>query len=380
MAGQELGHHDLRHLVDALAQQFELQVWSQGIVRQGSNDIQRARLIATGGRRPTLAKAFALLGTVSQRRRGDQPHQRGQHRPAAGPLRKTTAIQNVCPCHHDLYYSNMLDYFALHKADRQVLLTWIFLVGTGLLAGLLAGLLGIGGGLVIVPALTLILLHQGAGPDVAVPMAVATSLGTMLLTSASAIWFHDRRGGVDWPCVIRLAPSMGLGALLGAWLAVLMPGVWLARVFALLATLIGLRMLLAQSTNRADRRPYPRGWIVLGPSIGAVSAMIGIGGGSFNVPYLARNGFSMVQAVAIASACGWPIALGGVMGFVILSGGQVLWPASFGYLYLPGLVAVGLGGMVAAPLGVALAHRLPAGRLRRIFGAVLILVAIRMAW
>ena len=274
----------------------------------------------------------------------------------------------------------MLDYFAPKKANRQVIVTWILLVTIGLLAGTLAGLLGIGGGLVIVPALTLILLHQGAGPDVAVPMAVATSLGTMLLTSASAIWFHDRRGGVDWPCVLRLAPSMGLGALLGAWLAVMMPGVWLARVFALLAGLIGLRMLLAQSTRSADRSPFPRGWILLGPGIGALSAMIGIGGGSFNVPYLARNGFSMVQAVAIASACGWPIALGGVLGFVALSGEQVLWPASLGYLYLPGLIAIGLAGMVAAPLGVALAHRLPAGRLRRIFGAVLILVAIRMAW
>lgn len=274
----------------------------------------------------------------------------------------------------------MTVYLALNKADRQVLLTLILLVLTGLLAGLLAGLLGIGGGLVIVPALSLILLHQGASPDIAVPMAVATSLGTMLLTSASAIWFHDRRGGVDWPCVLRLAPSMGLGALLGAWLAIMLPGIWLARVFALLAGLIGLRMLLARSSSSADRVPFPRGWLLLGPGIGALSAMIGIGGGSFNVPYLARNGYSMVQAVAIASACGWPIALGGVLGFVALGGGQALWPASIGYLYLPGWLGIGIAGMISAPIGVALAHRLPAERLRRVFGAALILVAIRMAW
>ncbi|MCC5864803.1 MAG: sulfite exporter TauE/SafE family protein [Wenzhouxiangella sp.] len=261
-----------------------------------------------------------------------------------------------------------------------MLFTLILLFATGLVAGVLAGLLGIGGGLVIVPALTWILLAQGASGEVAVPMAVATSLGTMLLTSASAIWFHDRRGGVDWACVGRLAPAVGLGALLGAWMAVLLPGPWLARVFALIAGLIGLRMLLARGTRVLDRPPWPRGWFLFGPLIGAVSAMIGIGGGSFNVPYLARNGYPMVRAVAIASTCGWPIALGGVIGFLVLGSAEVQHPQSFGYLYVPGLVMIGLAGTLGAPAGVALAHRLPQGRLKQLFGLILILVAIRMAW
>jgi uncharacterized protein len=278
----------------------------------------------------------------------------------------------------------MPHHLAPKDSARQVLMTLLALVLTGMLAGILAGLLGIGGGLVIVPALSWILLAQGAPTDIAVPMAVATSLGTMLMTSASAIWFHDRRGGVDWTCVIRLAPMVGLGALLGAWLAVLMPGIWLARFFAGVAAILGLRMLLAttdRDTNRsADRAPFPRGWWLFGPAIGAVSAMIGIGGGSFNVPYLARNGYPMVQAVAIASTCGWPIALGGVLGFLVMGGSAGLWASSLGYLYLPGLLTIGLAGMASAPLGVALAHRLPAARLRRVFGLALILVAVRMAW
>ena len=261
-----------------------------------------------------------------------------------------------------------------------MLLTLLALVLIGLIAGILAGLLGIGGGLVIVPALTFILVTLSAPMEIAVPMAVATSLATMLLTSASAIWFHDRRGGVDWPCVIRLGPAVGVGAALGAWLAVWMPGEMLARVFAVIAALIGLRMVLAASTSTRPREPFPRGWWLLGPGIGAVSAMIGIGGGSFNVPYLARNGYPMVRAVAIASTCGWPIALGGVAGFIVLGWGQELWTASLGYLYLPGVITIGLFGMLGAPLGVALAHRLPATRLRRVFGVVLILVAVRMAW
>ncbi len=277
-------------------------------------------------------------------------------------------------------YSAIPIHLAPFDRFRQVLFTLILLLLTGLLAGVLAGLLGIGGGLVIVPALTWILLTQGASPDVAVPMAVATSLGTMLMTSASAIWFHDQRGGVDWPCVGRLAPAVGIGALIGAWLAVLMPGIWLARVFAVIAGLIGLRMLLAAATGVATRKPWPRGWYLFGPLIGAVSAMIGIGGGSFNVPYLARNGYPMVRAVAIASTCGWPIALGGVVGFLVLGSGAASQPYSWGYIYLPGLIAIGLAGMLGAPAGVALAHRLPQQRLKRVFGLVLILVALRMAW
>ncbi len=274
----------------------------------------------------------------------------------------------------------MLVYFAPNENSQQVLPTLILLIATGLTAGLLAGLLGIGGGLIIVPALTWILLTQGAPTDIAVPMAVATSLGSMLLTSASAIWFHDRRGGVDWRCVIRLAPAAGLGAFLGAWLATEIPGMVLARVFAVVAALIGLRMTLVRASERKNRTPFPRAWFAAGPAIGAVSAMVGIGGGSFNVPYLTRNGYPVVQAVAIASTCGWPIALGGVAGFVLLGLGQSIWPASAGYLYLPGLLTIGLAGMISAPAGVALAHRLPAGRLRRVFGVVLVLVAIRMAW
>ena len=251
---------------------------------------------------------------------------------------------------------------------------------TGLIAGVLAGLLGIGGGLVIVPALTWILRSQDVAVDIAVPVAVATSLGTMLLTSASAVWFHDRRDGVHWPTVARLAPAVGIGALIGAWSAALLPGLWLARIFALLAAVIGIRMLLDLKPPPLECQPRARAWPLVGPLIGAVSAIMGIGGGSFNVPYLVRNGFPPVRAVAIASACGWPIALGGVGGFIIAGWGEQLLAWSVGYLYGPGVVVIGLLGAAAAPLGVSLAHRLPARRLRRIFGLLLLLVAVRMLW
>ncbi|MGY6631281.1 MAG: sulfite exporter TauE/SafE family protein [Wenzhouxiangella sp.] len=256
----------------------------------------------------------------------------------------------------------------------------VVLLVIGLSAGVLAGLLGIGGGLVIVPALSWLLVNNGAPLETAVPIAVATSLGTMLMTSASAIWFHDRRAGVDWPCVARLAPSVAIGALLGGWLAARLPGDKLALVFAVLAAVVGLRMMLLNRPPSPSTTAFPRAWWLAGPVIGLLSAVMGIGGGSFNVPYLARNGYPMVRAVAIASTCGWPIALGGVIGFALAPPADPLWPQTLGYFYWPGWILIGLGGVMAAPLGVALAHRLPATPLKRLFGAMLVLVAIRMIW
>jgi len=263
---------------------------------------------------------------------------------------------------------------------QQVILLFVVLLITGLLAGLLAGLLGIGGGLVIVPALSVLLRMQGVEIDQAVAVAVACSLGSMLLTSASAVWFQARKGAVDWSTVARLAPSMALGAGLGAAAAAVLPGQALARIFAVLAALIGARMLFAIQTTARAVNPRPRAWWLAGPAIGAVSALIGIGGGSFNVPYLIRNGFVPVRAVAIASACGWPIALGGVTGFLIAGWGNTIIQPGFGYLYWPAVIIIGVAGAGAAPAGVALAHRLPAVSLRRLFGLLLLVVAARMFW
>jgi len=263
---------------------------------------------------------------------------------------------------------------------QQVILLFTLLILTGLLAGLFAGLLGIGGGLVIVPALTALLRLQGLETEQAAAVAVACSLGSMLLTSASAVWFHTRKGAVDWSAVARLAPAMTIGAGLGAMAAAALPGQALTRIFAVLAALIGARMLLAFQTASMPVHPKPRGWWFAGPLIGAVSALMGIGGGSFNVPYLIRNGFSPVRAVAVASACGWPIALGGVTGFLIAGWGNTVIQPGFGYLYWPAVILIGVAGAGAAPAGVALAHRLPSASLRRLFGLLLLLVAARMLW
>jgi hypothetical protein len=210
-------------------------------------------------------------------------------------------------------------------------------------------------------------------------MAVATSLGTMLLTSAASAASHGRRGNVDWPAVARLGPAIAAGALLGALIAARIPGDALARVFAVLTALIALRMLLGGSgaTRRVPARL--RGGLTAGPVIGALSAMIGIGGGSFSVPYLAWNGYPTLRAVGIAAACGWPIAAAGSAAFLVAGWGAVAWPNSVGFWYLPGVVVIGVVGSLAAPLGARLAHGLGSSRLARVFGVFLLLVAVRMA-
>lgn len=256
----------------------------------------------------------------------------------------------------------------------------VALLAIGTFAGVLAGLLGIGGGLVIVPAMTALMITQGAGADVAVPMAVATALASMLMTSAASALSHARRGTVDWSAVVRLGPAVALGALVGAWLATAVSGPQLARVFAVVTALIALRMLFGGPSATRSVPPRVRAWALTGPVIGAVSAMIGIGGGSFNVPYLTWNGYSALRAVGIAAACGWPIALAGSIGFVVHGWGQSLWPGSAGYVHIHGMLLIGIFGSLAAPVGVRLAHRIGSAALARVFGIFLLLVAARMAW
>ncbi len=256
----------------------------------------------------------------------------------------------------------------------------VALILIGISAGVLAGLFGIGGGLVIVPTLTALLVYQGVSVGLAVTMGVATALGSMLLTSGASAWSHARRGNVDWAVVLRLGPAVSFGALFGAWLAMVISGAALARIFSLLTTVIALRMIFAAAIGTRPVSARPRGWWFAGPLIGAASAMIGIGGGSFNVPWLTWNGFSTLRAVGIAAACGWPIAMAGSVAFILATEaptGSV--SGSLGYWYWPGVVVIGVFGSLAAPLGVQLAHRIGSTGLTRLFGGFLLLLAVRMA-
>jgi uncharacterized protein len=249
----------------------------------------------------------------------------------------------------------------------------------GSLAGLTAGLFGVGGGLVIVP--TLLWVFQGNGFDRSIIMhlAVGTSLATIILTSISSIYAHNKRKAVQWRLVFILTPGIILGAWLGASAADMLSTVWLQRVFAIFTFLVALHLVLELDLESRRGLPGPAGMTLAGSVIGMVSSIVGIGGGSMTVPYLHWNGVTIRNAVATSSACGLPIALAGTLGFMVMGLGEAGLPAgSGGYVYWGALPWIVVTSIVFAPVGAGLAHSLPTRTLKRLFALLLFVVGIRL--
>jgi uncharacterized membrane protein YfcA len=252
-------------------------------------------------------------------------------------------------------------------------------LGIGAVAGILAGLLGIGGGLVIVPALYFLLSRDGVASDVAMQVAVGTSLATIVLTSVSSVLAHQRRHAVRWSLVAQLAPGMMAGALLGAVIAAWLPSQVLARVFALFALLVGIQMMVVREMQGPAQLPGTGRMLASGGVIGTVSALVGIGGGSMTVPFLTWHRVPIHQAIGTSAGCGLPIAAAGTAGFVALGlGHAALPPDSLGYVHLPALAGIVVASVIAAVAGAGLAHRLPKTALRRVFGVFLMLLGFYM--
>jgi uncharacterized membrane protein YfcA len=248
----------------------------------------------------------------------------------------------------------------------------------GIVAGYLAGFLGIGGGFVVVPALTLLFLRDSNTAPWAIHMAVATSLATMLVTSLSSIIAHHRRGAIRWALFRSLAGGLVIGAVLGAVIADALHGDALVRVFGSFAVLAGLQLILGRKPEGEKPLPGQPGISLVGMVIGAISSLIGIGGGALTGPWQMWHGIRAQNAVATSAACGYPIAVAGTLSFVWLGwqGGQP--GAELGYVNLQAFMGIALTSALAAPLGAATVHRLPSGLVRRIFGVFLVLVGLRM--
>jgi uncharacterized membrane protein YfcA len=256
---------------------------------------------------------------------------------------------------------------------------WLLYPALGAVAGVLAGLLGVGGGLVLVGALAWLLPLQGVPPGQAMHAALATSLASILVTGASSARSHHKRGSVLWPSVAWLLPGLLLGAWLGSRLATRLEGDvlrWGVSGFCLLMA----AQLFAQwprPRERAAEAPAPAGPALTGAGgiIGAVSALVGIGGGSLTVPLLIWRGVAPVRAVGTSSACGVGIALASAAGYAAHAPAQAMPAGSVGYVFLPAAIGIGLASVLAAPLGVRIAHRVQPGTLRRIFAGFLLLMA-----
>ncbi len=253
----------------------------------------------------------------------------------------------------------------------------------GAFAGVMAGLLGVGGGLIIVPVLVMLWQADGLGGSQMVQLAIGTSLAVIVFTSLSSVRAHHQRGNVLWPVFWRLTPGILLGAGLGAMLASVMPQAALKMVFGVFELLVAAQMLLSlrPSADAFAKRNLPGlpGMGLAGGVIGAVSALVGIGGGTLTVPFLDACKLRMQQAVGTSAACGLPIAVSGALSYVLLGWGNAQLPAnSTGFVYGPALVGIAITSVLFAPLGAALAHRLPTPVLKKIFAGFLVLLGIWM--
>lgn len=263
----------------------------------------------------------------------------------------------------------------------SILLVYLAL---GACAGVLAGLLGVGGGLVLVAALAWLFPRHGVPPEAAMHAALASSMGSIILTAAASARAHHRRGSVLWPTVAWLVPGVLLGGVLGSRLAIALDGDVLRWCVACYCFLVAAQMLLGkQKQGAGDGDVVPRGpaYAVAGAAIGAVSSVVGIGGGSMTVPLLVWRGVAPVRAVGTSSATGIFIATGGALGYALQAPAAALpVQGAVGYVYLPAAVAVALASVLAAPYGTRLAHALSGNALTRVFAGFLVLVGASMAW
>jgi uncharacterized membrane protein YfcA len=252
---------------------------------------------------------------------------------------------------------------------------------SGLVAGTVAGLLGVGGGIVLVPVLYQTLAILGIDENVRMTLAVGTSLATIIPTSIRSTLSHDKKGAVDWPTLRAWALPTVIGVVIGTCLAAIVGSKGLTGVFAIGAGSLGLFMLVSREDWRlGDKLPDGIGSWILGLANGCLSVMMGIGGGTFGVSAMTLFGVPIHRAVATAAGFGFLIALPGTIGMIV-NGWNTdgLPPFSLGYVNVIGLALIVPATIIAAPWGVAIAHRLTRTQLRVAFGTFLCLTAIRMA-
>jgi uncharacterized protein len=258
-------------------------------------------------------------------------------------------------------------------------LTVLYYLMLGAFAGLIAGLLGVGGGLVIVPVLSMLFTAHGFAQQHVMHLAVGTSLATIVVTSFSSAYAHHRRRSVHWPGFRRLSVGILLGSGLAALLAGRIAGSALRVCFGVFELLVAAHLAFGRPPRAQRTLPGTSGLIAAGGIIGAVSALLGIGGGTLTVPFLLWCNLPVRQAVGTSAACGLPIAAAGTLGFVVSGYGSNGLPAgALGYLYWPAALGIASASLLAAPAGAWLAHRVRAESLKRAFAALLALLGTRM--
>nr|WP_246128548.1 sulfite exporter TauE/SafE family protein [Pleionea sediminis] len=242
----------------------------------------------------------------------------------------------------------------------------------------MAGLLGIGGGFIIVPVLLFLLPKSGVPADILMHACIGTSLATICITSISSFRSHHKRGSVDWQYFKLLVPGIVVGALLSGVVADFLASDVLAYIFGAGAMVMALQIWFSKQPEAAVEKSGAMTIFAVASGIGCGSGLVGIGGGSLVVPYLHYLGERITRCVGTASACGLPIALAGTASYVVMGWNASMPEFSLGYIHLPAFLGIIVASSLTAPLGVRLAHWLPAQQLKKVFAVFLLLVGIRI--
>ncbi len=259
---------------------------------------------------------------------------------------------------------------------------WLAYIGLGLFTGFSAGMLGIGGGLVMVPTLTMMFAAQnGFPPTEILHLALGTSTATILFTSLSSLRAHHQHGAVLWKTVIQISPGILFGTLLGTLFASNIPTKPLAIFFTCFVFFVALQMILNLKPKPSRELPGAGGVFAVGTGIGAISSLVAIGGGALTVPFLTWCNVRVQQAIGTSAAIGFPIAFGASLGYIFNGWGHPSLPEwSFGFVYLPALAWMVPPSILMAPLGARLTHTLPVATLKRVFACLLVALATKMVW
>lgn len=235
------------------------------------------------------------------------------------------------------------------------------------------------GGQVVVPGLLYIFHLKGFDPGIAVYMALGTSLATIVVTSISSAISHNRRGAVNWALVRKLVPGIVTGASIGGLMSGLFSAQILRVAFGVFLLILAVQMAFSLRPSPQRALPGPLGTTATAGLIGWTSAIVGVGGGSMVVPFLAWCNVNIKSAVGTASACGAPLALAGMIGFIVAGWRQGGLPAySAGYLYFPAWLGISICSLAFTPLGTWISHKLPVDTLKRIFSVFLAVAGIRI--
>jgi len=258
-------------------------------------------------------------------------------------------------------------------------ITILIYSAVGAIVGLLAGLLGVGGGGVIVPMLVFAFHLQHIPSEITMHLALGTSLASIMFTSISSFMAHHRRGAVHWLAVRRIVAGILFGTFVGSCFAASMSSNFLKGFFVIFLYFVAAQMLLDRKPTGTRDLPGWPGMFLAGSTIGFLSSLVGIGGGSLSVPFLVWCNTTVHRAIGTSAAIGLPIAVAGAIGYIVNGWHDPLLPQyAVGYVYLPALLGIAAVSVLTAPFGVRLAHSLPVSRLKKIFAVMLILVGTRM--